>query len=81
MAYLDNPDRLVQIDANFDRYDWLVNRAAPHPAGVTFLIETVRDSPYIYPGGLVPASKTISCGPYRILDFGTHKIPLGPAHF
>jgi hypothetical protein len=81
MAYVHNPDRLVQIDANFNRYDWLVNRAAPRPAGVTFLIETVRDSPYVYPGGHAPGGKTINCGPYQILDFGTKKIPLGPAHF
>ena len=80
MAYLANPAQLVQVDPAFDRYEWLVNRAVHSPTGVTFVIQTDRDLPYVYPGGRSPASTQIDCGQYRILDFGHTEIPLGPPH-
>ena len=78
MAHLDDPSRLVQVDSNFNRYHWLINRAVDAATSVNFVIQTNRDPAFSYPNGEAPPSTQVNCGRFQILDFGDSKIPLGP---
>ncbi len=62
-AYVEEPASLTQIDHQFDRYDWLVNRGI-EVSVVSFLVTSDRDAPY------VPSvsGKLIDCGRYQIID-------------
>lgn len=76
--HLDDPGRLVQLHANLDGYAWLVNREDFAVGEVTFLLEGGQMVPWALPAGAEPDA-VIPCGRYRILDFGSHPLPIGPA--
>lgn len=78
-AHLDDPTRLVQVDHRLDAYAWLVDRTDFEVGAVTFLVEDDQSSAWELPVGAIP-DEVITCGRYRILDFGNTALPLGPAH-
>lgn len=78
-AHLDDPARLVQVDHRLNGYAWLVDRADFAVGEVSFLVEDTQTVPWELPVAAVP-ERVVTCGRYRILDFGTPRLPLGPAH-
>ncbi len=78
-AHLDDPTRLVQVDHRLNGYAWLVDRADFAVGEVSFLVEDAQTVPWELPVATVPED-VVTCGRYRILDFGTARLPLGPAH-
>ncbi|MFD5224080.1 hypothetical protein ACFWHT_00525 [Microbacterium sp. NPDC058342] len=75
---LEDPARLVQVDHTLRGYAWLVNRTDFDAGEVTFLLEDEQTSPWDV-AGLPEPERVIVCGRYRILDFPSHPLPLGPA--
>lgn len=75
--HLDDPSRLVQVDHQLRSYAWLVNRADFAVGEVTFLIEDAQTVQWQLPVSAVPED-IVSCGRYRIVDFGDTALPLGP---
>lgn len=78
-AHIDDASRLVQVDHRLDGYAWLVNRADLDVEDVSFLIEDAQSSPWELPVAAEPDA-VIDCGRYRILDFASTPLPIGPAH-
>lgn len=78
-AHLDDPAQLVQVDNRLNGYAWLVNRTDFDAGEVTFLVEDSQSVQWEMPVAAVP-EQIVQCGRYRILDFGTTALPLGPAH-
>ncbi|AYF97543.1 hypothetical protein [Protaetiibacter intestinalis] len=79
-AYLADPSRLLQLDAWFQPYTWLVNRADFTGARPTFLVVDERSQPFQYPQGITESDAvSVACGRYTILDFG-RELPLGTPH-
>lgn len=78
-AHLDDPARLVQVDHRLNGYAWLVNRTDLDVGVVSFLVEDAQSSPWELPVGADPDA-VINCGRYRILDFASSPLPIGPAH-
>ncbi|WP_223694958.1 hypothetical protein [Leifsonia poae] len=80
-AYLADPSRLLQVDANLDRYAWLVNRADYTEEAVSFLVSDASGPPTlpmtVEPG---PQPTTIDCGRYTITDFHTPRVRLRSIH-
>ncbi|WP_259607030.1 hypothetical protein [Microbacterium neungamense] len=76
--HLAEPSRLVQVDHRLRGYAWLVNRTDFAVGEVTFLVEDAQTVPWdLPPPGAVP-DRVIECGRYRILDYASHPLPLGP---
>lgn len=70
--------RLVQVDHELNGYAWLVNRHDFDVGEVSFLIEDAQTVPWSLPAPITP-EEVVTCGRYRILDFGDASLPLGPA--
>lgn len=76
--HVDDPARLVQVHSNLDAYGWLVNRTDYVGVDeVEFLVESDADGGWILPPAASP-DEVILCGRYRILDFRTDPLPIGP---
>lgn len=75
--HLDDPARLVQVDHELNGYAWLVNRHDFDVGAVSFLVEDAQTVPWNLPVPAVP-DDVVDCGRYRILDFGSTTLPLGP---
>ncbi|MDT0157763.1 hypothetical protein Q9R19_09015 [Microbacterium sp. ARD32] len=74
---LRDPAQLVQVDHTLRGYAWLVNRADFAVGEVTFLVEDAQTVPWQLTDAPQPDA-TIGCGRYRILDYASHPLPLGP---
>ncbi|WEK61590.1 MAG: hypothetical protein P0Y60_02155 [Candidatus Microbacterium colombiense] len=77
--HLDDPAQLVQVDHQLNGYAWLVNRTDLDVGEVSFLIEDAQTVTWQLPLEIEP-DRVIDCGRYRILDFGSRPLPLGPPH-
>jgi len=77
--HLTDPSRLVQVDHRLNGYAWLVDRTEFEAGSVSFLLEDAQTVPWELPVPAVP-DEVVSCGRYRILDFGDAALPLGPDH-
>ena len=77
--HLEDPGRLVQVDHELNGYAWLVNRRDFDVGEVSFLVEDAQTVPWDLPTSAAP-EEIIDCGRYRILDFGSTPLPLGPPH-
>ncbi|WP_244632275.1 hypothetical protein [Microbacterium sp. Se63.02b] len=75
--HLKDPARLVQVDHELNGYAWLVDRRDFDAGEVSFLVEDAQTVPWHLPVPAVP-DEVVDCGRYRILDFGTVTLPLGP---
>ena len=75
--HLDDRTQLVQVDHQLGAYAWLVNRTDFDVGEVSFLIEDAQTVAWQLPLGAVP-DEVVDCGRYRILDFATTPLPLGP---
>ncbi|MFF3026364.1 hypothetical protein [Microbacterium sp. NPDC057944] len=78
-AHLDDPAQLVQVDNRLNAYAWLVNRTDFAVGEVSFLVEDAQSVQWELPTPAVPES-VVPCGRYRILDYGSTTLPLGPPH-
>ena len=74
--HADDPSQLLQLHATLDGYSWLVNRHDFQTREVTFLLEDAQSGAFQLPPGAVPDA-VIECGRYRIVDFGSHPLPVG----
>ncbi len=74
--HADDPSQLLQLHATLDGYAWLVNRHDFQTREVTFLLEDAQSGAFQVPPGAVPDA-VIECGRYRIVDFGSHPLPVG----
>ncbi|WP_309127200.1 hypothetical protein [Microbacterium sp.] len=74
---LEDAARLVQVDHTLRGYAWLVNRSDFAAERVTFLVEDLQSAPWDITGQPVPDS-IVECGRYRILDYSSHPLPIGP---
>jgi hypothetical protein len=77
--HLTDPSRLVQVDHVLDGYAWLVDRRDFAVGEVSFLVEDAQTVPWLLPDGATPDA-VIECGRYRILDFGSAPLTIGPPH-
>lgn len=77
--HLDEPAQLVQVDHRLGAYAWLVDRTDFDVGEVSFLIEDGQTVAWQLPLDVVP-DEIVDCGRYRILDFGSTSLPLGPPH-
>lgn len=75
--HLDDPGRLVQVDHELNGYAWLVNRHDFDVGEVSFLVEDAQTVAWSLPVHADP-DEVITCGRYRILDFGDTSLPIGP---
>lgn len=75
--HLDDPSRLVQVDHELRGYAWLVDRADFAVGEVSFLVEDAQTVPWSLPVDAAPVD-VVTCGRYRIVDFGSQTLPLGP---
>jgi hypothetical protein len=79
-AYLADPRLLIQVDQRLHAEPWLTDRADYSVTQVSFLV-TDAASPAFATGAAGPARRTISCGRYRVLDWGRPVLvvlPSGP---
>ena len=74
-AQVDDPRDIVQVDANLEGYDWLVNRADYDGASVGYLVSDARATLDV---NWTPADETVltgarelSCGRYTITELLT----------
>ncbi|MGN8553245.1 UNVERIFIED_CONTAM: hypothetical protein OHV15_11740 [Microbacterium sp. SLM126] len=79
-AHVADPRALVQVDHELRGYAWLVNRDDFAVGDVTFLVRDDESVPFALPGGVTEAdaASLVDCGRYTIVDFGGHRLPLGP---
>ncbi|MEV4669340.1 hypothetical protein [Microbacterium sp. LWO12-1.2] len=77
--HLDDRTQLVQVDHRLNGYAWLVNRTDFDVGEVSFLIEDAQTVEWQLPLDIAPDA-IVDCGRYRILDFGSTPLPLGPQH-
>lgn len=77
--HLDDRTQLVQVDHRLNGYAWLVNRTDFDIGEVSFLIEDGQTVAWQLPLDIAP-DEVVDCGRYRILDFGSTSLPLGPPH-
>lgn len=78
-THLDDPSRLVQVDHALNGYAWLVDRRDFDAGEVSFLVEDAQTVLWDLPVGAAPDA-VVSCGRYRILDFASSPLRIGPAH-
>lgn len=69
-AYLPDPRRLLQVDSRLHAVEWLTDRADYTDPQVSFLV-TDRTTPAFSTGDAGAPTKVVSCGRYRILDWGS----------
>lgn len=74
---LEHPAQLVQVDHTLRGYNWLADRADFDAGEVTFLVEDAQTVPWRIAGSPQP-DDVVACGRYRILDYATHPLKLGP---
>jgi hypothetical protein len=74
---LEHPAQLVQVDHTLRGYNWLANRTDFTAGEVTFLVEDAQSVPWRIAGSPQPDG-VVACGRYRILDYATHPLKLGP---
>jgi hypothetical protein len=74
-AYLADPRRLLQVDSRLHAQPWLTDRADYTVGRVSFLVADAT-TPAFATGAAGPAKQVISCGRYRILDWGTAVLPV-----
>ncbi|MCK2035123.1 hypothetical protein KZC51_03145 [Microbacterium sp. SSW1-49] len=77
--HLADPAQLVQVDHRLNGYAWLVNRTDLDVGAVSFLVEDAQTVAWQLPLDVMP-EEVIDCGRYRIVDFGSMSLPLGPPH-
>jgi hypothetical protein len=77
--HVDDPSQLVQVDHQLAGYAWLVNRTDFDVGAVSFLVEDAQTVAWQLPLDVMP-DEVVDCGRYRILDFGSASLPLGPPH-
>ena len=77
--HLDDRTQLVQVDHRLNGYAWLVDRTDFDVGEVSFLIEDGQTVAWQLPLDVAP-DEIVDCGRYRILDFGSTSLPLGPQH-
>lgn len=77
-AHIEDPRRLVQVDALMQPYDWLVDRSDASVRAVSFLVVDANSEPYVLETRRNP--RLVGCGRYQILDFGTPVLALGVPH-
>ncbi len=77
--HLDDRTQLVQVDHRLNGYAWLLNRTDFDVGEVSFLIEDAQTVEWQLPLDIAPDA-IVDCGRYRILDFGSTPLPLGPQH-
>lgn len=73
-----HPSQLVQVDHRLNGYAWLVDRRDVAVGAVTFLVEDAQTVPWSLPVSAAP-ERIVDCGRYRILDYGSTALPLGPS--
>ena len=78
-AYLTDPRRLVQVDAELSGYAWLVNREDFSADRASFVVESDEGGAIAVPAGL-PEPERIDCGRYTVLDYGRAVLEIAPAH-
>lgn len=76
--HLQHPEQLVQLHSDLDAYGWLVNRTDYEVGEVSFLVDEGADDSWQLPQGAQPET-IIPCGRYRILDFGSELLQIGPS--
>lgn len=74
---LDEPSHLVQVDHTLRGYAWLVDRSDFEIEAVTFLVEDAQSVAWDIEGD-PPPDAVVECGSYRILDYASHPLVLGP---
>lgn len=77
-ASLTDPRRLVQVDETLRAQPWLTDRADYDVTRVSFLL-TDGASPAIAVPSSAPVPTAVTCGRYRILDYGAAVLPVLPA--
>jgi len=77
-AYLADPRRLVQVDAQLNGYAWLVNRDDYAARRASFIVVSADGGVAVPPG--LPEPRLVDCGRYTILDFDRAVLEIGPAH-
>ncbi|MFK3677252.1 hypothetical protein ACI2IP_05940 [Microbacterium sp. NPDC090218] len=75
--HLKDPVHLVQVDHELRGYAWLVDRRDFDVGDVSFLVEDAQTVAWHLPVPAIP-DEVVDCGRYRILDFGSTALPLGP---
>ncbi|MGN6743788.1 MAG: hypothetical protein ACTHJL_10900 [Amnibacterium sp.] len=68
-AYLPDPRRLLQVDGRLHAVEWLADRADYADPWVSFLVTDATTPPFAT-ATAGPPVRTISCGRYRVLDWG-----------
>ena len=74
---LKDPAQLVQVDHTLRGYNWLANRTDFAAGELTFLIEDAQTVRWQIAGDPRPDA-VIGCGRYRILDYASHPLEIGP---
>jgi hypothetical protein len=77
-AYLADPRRLLQVDQELRAEPWLTDRADYAVTRVSFLV-TDAAAPALERGAAGPARRTITCGRYRVLDWGRPVLTVLPS--
>jgi len=77
-AYLADPRRLVQVDAELNGYAWLVNRDDYATRRASFIVVSDDGGVAVPPG--LPGPRIVDCGRYTILDYDRAVLEIGPAH-
>ncbi|HWU29666.1 MAG TPA: hypothetical protein VN041_11335 [Microbacterium sp.] len=74
---LKDPAQLVQVDHTLRGYNWLANRTDFAAGELTFLVEDAQTVRWQIADNPQPDA-VIGCGRYRILDFASQPLKIGP---
>jgi len=74
---LKDPAQLVQVDHTLRGYNWLANRTDFAAGELTFLVEDAQTVRWQIADNPQPDA-VIGCGRYRILDFASRPLKIGP---
>lgn len=74
---LKDPAQLVQVDHTLRGYNWLANRTDFAAGELTFLVEDAQTVRWQIAGDPQPDA-VIGCGRYRILDYASQPLRIGP---
>ena len=72
---MPDPRRLLQVDGRLHAVEWLTDRADYADPRVSFLVTDATTPPFATGTAGAPL-RTISCGRYRILDWGAPVLPV-----
>ncbi len=84
-ALLADPRQLIQVDSALHAQTWLADRADYRVRRVSFLVTDATTPPFAT-GTAGPPRRTVTCGRYRVLDWGTPALsvstggPIAPPH-